>query len=62
MPRIVFILCVLSLPINLGNYIYRIVILCGSLLVAMVCVCVCVWDKLNLEVSLVVFLVCLVAQ
>jgi hypothetical protein len=39
-------------------YIYWIVILCGSLLV----VTVFVWAKLNVEVCLVVFLVCLVAQ
>ena len=57
-PRSVFILCVLRLPINWGNYIYWRVILCGSLLVGMVFVLA----KFNVEVCLVVFLVCLVAQ
>jgi len=39
---------------------YRRFILCVSVLVVMVCVCV--WVKLNVEVCLVVFPVCLVAQ
>jgi hypothetical protein len=54
----VFVLCVLRLPINWGNYIYWRVILCGSLLVAMVFL----WAKFNVDVYLVVFLVLLVAQ
>ena len=49
---------VLRLPINWGNYIYRRVILCGSLLV----VVVFVWAKFNIVFFLVVFLVHLVAQ
>ena len=57
-PRSVFILCILRLPINWGNYVHWRVILCGSLLVVMVFV----WAKLNVEVCPVVFLVCLVAQ
>jgi hypothetical protein len=57
-PRCVFILCVLRLPINCGNYIYWRVIQYGSLLV----VTVFVWAKLKVEVCLVVFLLRLVAQ
>jgi len=45
-------------------YIFSRNILCGRLLVRMVCVCVCVWGegKDNIEVCLVVILVSLLAQ
>jgi len=58
-PCSLFILWVLRLPINCGNYIFgRVYCVVGIVLV----VIVFVWAKLNVEVCLVVFLVHFVAQ